>query len=161
MSSILVDASNLYVSTDITYNYMTRWAGMGLKNKGGLGIGYQLNFNHGWGRVQVHVKHYQKTFASPAKWSIDPKVSNMCYYNIKFSMATDFFGIFIICQASNQSIMSLRLSSTTVYLIPYPGIEEQIPVLPSQIQVPVPALMMHLILTMWTISSLILSDRCR
>ena len=47
MSSILVDASNLYVSTDITYNYMTRWAGMGLKNKGGLGIGYQLNFNHG------------------------------------------------------------------------------------------------------------------
>ena len=94
MSSILDDASNLYVSTDITYNYMTRWAGMGLKNKGGLGIGYQLNFNHGWGRVQVHVKHYQKTFASPAKWSIDPKVSNMCYYNIKFSMATDFFGIF-------------------------------------------------------------------
>ena len=47
MSSILVDSSNLYVSTDITYNYMTRWAGMGLKNKGGLGIGCQLNFNHG------------------------------------------------------------------------------------------------------------------
>ena len=50
---------------------------------------------------------------------------------------------FIICRASNQSIWSLRLASTTADLIPYPfgsGTEEQIPVLPSRIQVPVPAL---------------------
>ena len=43
MSSILVDASNLYVSTDITYNYITRRGGMGLKNKGGLGIEYRVS----------------------------------------------------------------------------------------------------------------------
>ena len=43
--------------------------------------------------------------------------------------------------ASNQSILSLRLASTTADLIPYPfgsGIEEQIPVLPGWIQVPSP-----------------------
>ena len=68
-------------------------------------------------------------------------------------MATEFFSIFIIWRASNQSIMSLRLASTTADLIPYPfesGIEEQIPVLPGGIQIPVPALHM----TRQTLSSL-------
>ena len=58
-------------------------------------------------------------------------------------MATEFFSIFIMWRASNQSILSLRLASTTADLIPYPfgsGIEEQIPVLPGRSQVPVPAL---------------------
>ena len=61
-----------------------------MKKQGGLGIRYQLNFNCGSGRVLVHVIQYQKTLASLAKRSIGTMVSNMCYYNIKFLMATDF-----------------------------------------------------------------------
>ena len=62
----------------------------------------------------------------------------MCYYNMKFSMATDFFGIFYHMK-SFKSINIVFEASTTVYLVPYPRIEEQILILPSQIQVPVPS----------------------
>ena len=64
------------------------------KYKDGSGIGYQLNFNYGSERVRVYVKLYQKNLESLAKWSIDTKVLNVCHCNIKFMMATDFFGIF-------------------------------------------------------------------
>ena len=62
-------------------------------------------------------------------------------------MATEFFSIFIMWRVSNQSILSLRLASTTADLIPKPfrsGIEEHIPVLLGRIQVPVPALLWHM-----------------
>ena len=58
-------------------------------------------------------------------------------------MATEFFTILIMRRVSNQSILSLRLASTTADPKPYPfgsGIEEQISILPGRIQVPVPAL---------------------
>ena len=58
-------------------------------------------------------------------------------------MATKFFSIFNIWQALDQSILSLRLASTTADLIPHPfqsGIEEQIPVVPGRIQVTAPSL---------------------
>ena len=42
------------------------------------GIGYLKKFKYGSSRVRVHVKLYQKTLASLAKWSIDTKVWNMC-----------------------------------------------------------------------------------
>ena len=71
-----------------------------------------------------------------------------CVYGIiKFPMATEFFSSFIIGQASNRSMLSLRLASTTAHLKPYPfglRIEEQIPVLSGRMQVPVPALCLHL-----------------
>ena len=54
-----------------------------------------------------------------------------------------FFSLFSIWRDSKQSILSLRLASATADLIPYPfgsGIEEKIPVLPGQIQIPVPSL---------------------
>ena len=59
-----------------------------------------------------------------------------------------------MCRVSNQSILSLRLANTTADLIPYPfgwGFEEQIPVLPGQSQVPVPALI-YIILCLVTFS---------
>ena len=65
------------------------------------------------------------------------------YENAKFSMATKFFNIHIMWQASNQSILSLRLAGTTADLIPYPflsGIEDQILVFTFCIQGPVPSL---------------------
>ena len=52
-------------------------------------------------------------------------------------MATELLSILSIWwQASNQSLLSLRLASTTADLIPYPfgsGIEEQIPILTGRI----------------------------
>ena len=63
--------------------------------------------------------------------------------NIKFSKATESYSKFSIWWASNQEILSARLACTTADLIPYPfgsSIEEQIPVLPGYIQVPVPPL---------------------
>ena len=42
------------------------------------------------------------------------------YLNIRFSMATEFFSIFITWRASNQSILSLKLASTKADLIPFP-----------------------------------------
>ena len=52
--------------------------GTGMKNQELMGIGYLKKFKYGSSRVQVHVKLYQKTLASLAKWSIDTKVWNMC-----------------------------------------------------------------------------------
>ena len=69
----------------------------------------------------------------------------MCLRQRQIFHGHRIFSIFFMCRASNQSILSLRLASTTADLIPYPfgsGIEEQIPVLPSRIQVPVPALIL-------------------
>ena len=65
-------------------------------------------------------------------------------YNIKFPMTKEFFSIFSRWQVSNQSILSLRLASTTADLIPYPyelGIKAQNPILPGHIQVPVSSLL--------------------
>ena len=110
------------------------------KNKGGSGIGYQLNFNCGSRRVLVHVIQYQKTLASLAKRHNGVEYVLLQHQIFDGHRLPTFF---IICRASNQSIWSLRLANTTADLIPYPfgsGIEEQIPVLPSRIQVPVPAL---------------------
>ena len=64
-----------------------------------------------------------------------------------FLWLQNFSAFFSCLSVSNQSMLSLRLASTTADLIPYPfgsGIEEQIPFLPGRIQVllpvPVPAL---------------------
>ena len=57
-------------------------------------------------------------------------------------MATQFFSIFIELQINQY--LSLRLASTTADLIPYSfrsGIEEKLPVLQGQIQVPVPTML--------------------
>ena len=114
--------------------------GTGMKNQ--VLIGYRV-FKYGSSRVRVHVKLFQKTLASLAKWSIDTTVWNMCLWQRQIFDGHRVFSIFIMWQASTQSILSLRLASTTADLIPYPfgsGIEEQIPVLPGRIQVPVPVL---------------------
>mgnify|MGYP001791428993 CR=1 FL=1 len=58
-------------------------------------------------------------------------------------MATELFSILTIQRASNQSILSLRLASTTADLIPYSieqDMEGQTPVLPGWIQVLVTSL---------------------
>ena len=88
--------------------------GTGMKNQ--VLVGYRVfkKIKYGSSWVSVHVKLYQKTLASLAKCSIDTKVWNKYVFdNAKLSMATEFFSIFIMCQASNQSILSLRLASTT------------------------------------------------
>ena len=41
-------------------------------------IGYLKKFKYRSSRVRVHVKLFQKTLASPAKWSIDTNVWNTC-----------------------------------------------------------------------------------
>ena len=64
----------------------------------------------------------------------------VCNCNIKFSMATEFFSIFSIWRASDQSMLSLKLASTTADQTAYPfrsGFEVQITILPGRLQVPV------------------------
>ena len=102
------------------------------KYKFGSGIGSPINFKYGTGPLKTlpestcitgEAVHRHKSF----------KYVN---YNIKFAMATEFFSIFSIWRASNQSILSLRVASTFRV-----GNEEQIPALPGRIHVPVPSLM--------------------
>ena len=84
------------------------------KNKFGPSIEYQkINFNYSTGQVRVYLKLYQKALASLARWSIDTRVLNMCLLQHQ-----QFFSIFIIWGAQNQSTSSLRLRSTTANLIP-------------------------------------------
>ena len=73
----------------------------------------KLNFNYRTGQVQVYLKLYQKALASLARWSIDTRVLNMCLLQHQ-----QFFSMFIIWGAQNQSTLSLRLRSTTaVYIV--------------------------------------------
>ena len=65
------------------------------------------------------------------------------YVSITASNFSESFCIPSLWRDSNQSILSMRLASTTTDLIPYPflsGVEEQIPVLPGGIQAPVSSL---------------------
>ena len=83
------------------------------KNKFGPSIEYQkINFNYSTGQVRVYLKLYQKALASLARWSIDTRVLNMCLLQHQ-----QFFSIFIIWGAQNQSTLSLRLRSTTAVYI--------------------------------------------
>ena len=72
----------------------------------------KLNFNYSTGQVRVYLKLYQKALASLARWSIDTRVLKMCLLQHQ-----QFFSIFIIWGAQNQSTLSLRLRSTTVVYI--------------------------------------------
>ena len=50
----------------------------GMSVKMQIRFGYQTNVKYGSSQARIHVKRYQKTIASQAKWSIDTKFSNMC-----------------------------------------------------------------------------------
>ena len=114
-----------------TMDYPNR-AGTGMKKQ--VRVGYQINFKFGSGTgphktlpentsITGEVIHRHKSFEYASTTT--------------FSMATELFSIFMIWRASNHSVLSLRLAGTTVVLYP---IEEQIPVLPGRIQVPVPSI---------------------
>ena len=113
------------------------------KNKFGSGIRYGINFNYGLGTGPCPRKTPLENTCITGEVIHRHKVLNMYLLQHQNS---EFFIIFNIWWASNQSILFLRLASNTyTWLGPfiYPfgsGIEEKIPILLGQIQVPILAL---------------------
>lgn len=67
------------------------------KNQFRSGFGYQINFNYGSGWAQVQVKLFQKALTSPATWSIDTKLSNMCLGQHQIFTWPQRFSAFLSC----------------------------------------------------------------
>ena len=93
-------------------------AGTCMKNKFGMGIGYEINFEYGSG-TGPHKTWPEKTSITGEviHWQTSFKLVGI-YWNTKFSMATELFSILVTQRALNGPILSLRLASTTADL-PY------------------------------------------
>ena len=136
---------------DVTQSFPNRWkflsgssgAGTGMKKQVWFGYQYAININHGSGTGPWPRKTLPGNTCITGEVIHRHQVLNMYLLQHQNS---EFFIIFNIWWASNQSILSLMLASNTYtwlghFIYPFgSSIEEKIPVLLGQIQVPILAL---------------------
>ena len=112
-------------------------------------VGYLKKIKDGSSQVRVHVKLYQKTLASLAKWSMDTKVLNMCLWQSQIFRGHKVFQHF-------YHVMSFRSINIVLETGKYHSWPNTVPFrvrswganthTPGRIQVPVPALIQNLLL---------------